>query len=51
LPTKRPLTILISAGASSPDALIDQVIEKECEVMQVQDLLGEAVRPFQDLSY
>ena len=50
LPTKRPLTILISAGASSPDALIDQVIEKVCEVMQVQDLLSEAVRPFQDLS-
>jgi 4-hydroxy-3-methylbut-2-enyl diphosphate reductase len=50
LPTKRPLTILVSAGASSPDALIDQVIEKVCEVMQVRDLLADAVRPFHNLS-
>ena len=28
LPPKRPLEVLLTAGASSPDALVDQVIER-----------------------
>ena len=32
LPKKRPLEVLLTAGASSPDALVDQVIERILEV-------------------
>jgi 4-hydroxy-3-methylbut-2-enyl diphosphate reductase len=46
LPSKRPLSILISAGASSPDALVDQVIEKICEVGGVKNFLTDAVGTF-----
>ena len=41
LPSKRPLEVLLTAGASSPDALVDQVIERvvslcgECRELRV----------------
>lgn len=31
LPTDRPLTVLLTAGASCPDILLDQVMERICE--------------------
>jgi len=34
LPTKRPLTIIISSGASCPDALVDQVLQKLIELCE-----------------
>lgn len=34
-----PITILISAGASSPDALVDAVIERLCELFEISSEL------------
>jgi 4-hydroxy-3-methylbut-2-enyl diphosphate reductase len=37
------ITCLLSAGASSPDALVDEVIIRLCEIFGVKDLLPDAV--------
>ena len=39
LPEKRPVTILLSAGASSPDAQVERVIERVAELFGCQESL------------
>jgi 4-hydroxy-3-methylbut-2-enyl diphosphate reductase len=50
LPTERPLTVLLTAGASCPDILLDQVMERLCSwqsgCREVEDVLA----PFNALS-
>ena len=43
---ERPLEVLITAGASSPDALVDQVISRIAELTGVSDLLEGALQPY-----
>ena len=50
LPQGDKTSILISAGASSPDALVDQVIEKVCEISGVFSLLNPAVSSYIEVS-
>jgi 4-hydroxy-3-methylbut-2-enyl diphosphate reductase len=45
LPAKRPLRLLLTSGASCPDAIIESVISKLCGLIRgtrpLQDLIGE----------
>jgi len=47
LPKKRPLDILLSAGASCPDALVDQVIVRVSNIFEVE---GNITAALSDLS-
>jgi len=42
LPEKRPLRILLSAGASTPDSIVDEVISRLAEIIGVAAVLPEA---------
>jgi 4-hydroxy-3-methylbut-2-enyl diphosphate reductase len=42
LPEKRPLRVLLSAGASTPDSIVDEVISRLAEIMGVSTVLAEA---------
>ena len=46
-PTKRPLNILISSGASCPDSLVEDVMKKICSVLTVPFNMEELVQTFQ----
>jgi 4-hydroxy-3-methylbut-2-enyl diphosphate reductase len=44
LPAKRPLEILLTAGASCPDALVDQVIQKVASFMGIEQQIEQALQ-------
>lgn len=43
LPDKKPVSILLSAGASCPDALVDKVIKKIAKIFEVERELEEEI--------
>lgn len=44
IPEKEPITILLSAGASCPDALVDKVIRKIASLFHVEEALEQAIQ-------
>ncbi|MFN3605489.1 MAG: 4-hydroxy-3-methylbut-2-enyl diphosphate reductase [Leptonema sp. (in: bacteria)] len=48
LPHKEPVTILLSAGASCPDALVDRVIQKISEIYGVEEELQQIILNLQN---
>ncbi len=44
--SKSPIEILLSAGASCPDALVDEVLSKVCDLLLVQDKFASALTEF-----
>lgn len=46
LPKKEKLDILVTAGASSPDSLVDEVISKIAGILGVYDNIPSVVSPF-----
>lgn len=46
LPEREPLDILVTAGASCPDALVDAVIQKVAELAGVADRIPKALEVF-----
>lgn len=48
-PDEQPVEVLVTAGASSPDALVDQVITRVAELAGVADRLEAALRPYQNV--
>ena len=51
VPDKDPVTILLSAGASCPDALVDRVLKRTAALFNVTaDQIEEALRPYMDLA-
>jgi len=49
IPSKEPVTILLSAGASCPDSLVDKVIQKLAQIFSVEDKLENALEPYIDI--
>lgn len=49
LPGKRPLSILVSAGASCPDALVDRVITRIAELTNTAQMIQGAVQPYKNM--
>jgi len=49
IPSKEPITILLSAGASCPDSLVDKVIQKLAQIFSVEDKLENALEPYIDI--
>ena len=50
LPGKRPVEILITAGASCPDALVDQVIQRVAELTGVSERIDPALESFREIA-
>jgi 4-hydroxy-3-methylbut-2-en-1-yl diphosphate reductase len=48
LPTTEPVKILITSGASCPDAVVEQVIEKILHFYQLEDQLPSAIAHFSE---
>lgn len=48
-PDGRPIQILVSAGASSPDAQVDEVIVRIAELYEVRAALAKALVPYEEL--
>jgi 4-hydroxy-3-methylbut-2-enyl diphosphate reductase len=46
LPEKKPVKILITSGASCPDAIVEGVIEKIISFYPVTKSLGEMAKEF-----
>ncbi|MCS7204412.1 MAG: 4-hydroxy-3-methylbut-2-enyl diphosphate reductase [Leptospiraceae bacterium] len=46
LPDKTPITILLSAGASCPDSLVDKVIRKIVHLFSLEEKLEEEIQRF-----
>ncbi|PSK89847.1 4-hydroxy-3-methylbut-2-enyl diphosphate reductase [Taibaiella chishuiensis] len=46
LPGRRPLRIMITSGASCPDALVERVIRRLCELMDAGQALAETEQAF-----
>lgn len=49
IPNKTFITILLSAGASCPDALVDKVIRKLAKIFNVEEELVRALEPYLSL--
>lgn len=49
VPSEKPIEILISAGASSPDAQVDEVILRIAELCEVRGAIKEALIPYEEL--
>jgi 4-hydroxy-3-methylbut-2-enyl diphosphate reductase len=46
LPAKRPLKIMISSGASCPDSLVEEVMDKLAEILTVQQKFEKLKQAF-----
>jgi 4-hydroxy-3-methylbut-2-enyl diphosphate reductase len=44
---KNPLDILVTAGASCPDTVVDQVMSRVAEFLEVSEQFMAALAPFQ----
>lgn len=46
LPTKRPLKIMISSGASCPDSLVEEVMDKLAELLHISDKFNQIKKEY-----
>lgn len=46
LPTKRPLKIMISSGASCPDSLVEEVMDKLADLLHVSDAFNQIKKEY-----
>lgn len=49
IPPNRPLEILLTAGASCPDAMVDDVLFRLCQHLGIENRLDQALAPFREL--
>lgn len=47
LPAKRPLKIMISSGASCPDSVVEEVMDKLAELLQVSEAFNQIKNTYQ----
>lgn len=50
LPSTRPLSVLLTAGASCPDSLLDDVIHRVNELVGAEQTVEQAMAPFADMT-
>ena len=50
IPTSRPLSVLLTAGASCPDSLLDDVIHRLNELVGVEYTVEQAMAPFANMT-
>ena len=50
LPEKRPLEVLMTAGASCPDALVDQVLARIASILGAHEEIEKAMEPYRELT-
>lgn len=47
LPVKRPLTIMITSGASCPDAVVEEVMQRITEVLHLGEVFKNLIKTFE----